>query len=47
MRGFLDKMQDGGQHEKVSWKVVQLSSGLWAFSQSVPSMISCVAREVT
>ena len=47
MRGFLDKMQDGGQCEKVSWEVVQLSSELWVFSQSVPRMMLCVVREVT
>ena len=41
------RVQEVGQQEKVIWEFVQLNSGLWAFSQSVPSIISWVAREVT
>jgi hypothetical protein len=41
-----DKLQEGGQREKRRREVVQSSSGLWAFSQSVPRMISWVPTSV-
>ena len=47
VNGLVVKVQDGGQREKVICEVVQSSSGLWAFNQSVPRIMSCVAREVT
>jgi hypothetical protein len=42
-----DKLQEGGQQEKRRREVVRSSSGLWAFSQSVPRMISWVPTFVT
>ena len=47
MRGLWVRAQEVGQRENMIWEFVQLSSGLWAFSQSVPSIMSWVAREVT
>ena len=40
-------MQDGGHCVKARREVVQLSSGLWAFSQLVPRIRSCVPTAVT
>lgn len=46
-RGLEDSVQDGGQRVKARRDAVQSNSGLCAFSQSVPNIISCVATEVT
>ena len=46
-RGLEDRVQDEGQRVKARREEVQSNSGLCAFSQSVPNIISCVATEVT
>jgi hypothetical protein len=45
--GVVDSEHDQGQRVRASCKVVQLTSGLWAFSQSVPRIISWVPMAVT
>src|SRR5882757_1836636 len=37
-RGFWDMVQVLGHRDKISWGFAQFTSGLWAFSQSVPRM---------
>jgi hypothetical protein len=46
-RGLDDWIQDGGQRVNARRDEDQSNSGLCAFSQSVPNIISCVATEVT
>jgi hypothetical protein len=41
-----DRMQDDEHHVKARWEVVQSSSRLWALSQSVPRIKSCVPAVV-
>jgi hypothetical protein len=42
-----DRMWDGGHRVKARRKVVQSSLGLWALSQLVPRIRSCVPTAVT
>jgi hypothetical protein len=46
-RGLEDWRQDGGQRVNARREDVQSNSGLCAFSQSVPNIMSFVATEVT
>jgi hypothetical protein len=45
--GLTDRAQDVGQRVNARVEHVQSSSGLWALSQSVPSMTSWVPTTVT
>jgi hypothetical protein len=45
--GIADNEHDLGQRVRANCEVVQLTSGLWAFSQSVPRMMSWVPIAVT
>ena len=45
--GREDWEQEEGQRVKAMREVDQSSSGLWALSQSVPRMMSCVPTVVT
>ena len=46
-KGVVETRQDRGQQVKVRQEEDQLSSGLWALSQSMPRIMSCVPIEVT
>jgi len=47
MSGHSERVHVLGQCVKASWEVVQLTSGLWALSQSVPRMMSWSSIAVT
>jgi hypothetical protein len=46
-KGRFDKVQDCGQRVNANCGFAQFTSGLWAYSQSVPKMMSWSPRDVT